>query len=77
LYYVETNPFTKFSGMLLEGNCQNDAQISQLIDEIRGSDAIHRSHQEAISFVEGCLVGFEPTTSSSTVRRSAVELQAP
>ena len=26
---------------------------------------------------KGCLDGFEPSTSSSTVRRSAVELQAP
>jgi geranylgeranyl pyrophosphate synthase len=64
LYYVETNPFTKFSRMLLEGNCQNDAQISLLIDEIRGSDAIHRSHQEAISFVEGGLESLRTVPSS-------------
>jgi geranylgeranyl pyrophosphate synthase len=52
LYYVETNPDAKTARALMDGNCLNDEQISQLIDDIRGSDAIYRSHQEAIAFVE-------------------------
>jgi geranylgeranyl pyrophosphate synthase len=52
LYYVENHPNDPLAQMLREGNCMNEAQLNQMIDAIRASDSIRRSHQEAVEFVE-------------------------
>jgi geranylgeranyl pyrophosphate synthase len=55
LYYAETQPDTRFARALLEGNCLSNEDITQLVEEIRHSDAIERSHQEAVRYVESGL----------------------
>lgn len=55
LHYAEMYPTTKNSRALVEGNCLNDEQITMLVEDIRGSDAIQRSHQEAVRYVESGL----------------------
>lgn len=52
LYYVDNHPMDPLSQMLEKGDCLNDQQVDQLIDSIRKSDSIRRSHQEAVEFVE-------------------------
>jgi geranylgeranyl pyrophosphate synthase len=63
LYYVETHSYESLAQALIEGKCQNDEQITQLIHAIRKSDAIQRSHQEAIDYIEqsvACLADLPP-----------------
>lgn len=55
LHYVETHPHTLYARALLEGNCLDNEQITGLVEEIRNSDAIERSHQEAVRYVESGL----------------------
>lgn len=55
LYYAQMRPETEPSRALLEGNCLSDLQISRLVNDIRESDAIQRSHEEAVQYVESGL----------------------
>jgi geranylgeranyl pyrophosphate synthase len=53
IFYAETHPEDPDATDLLEGRCiQSTEQIDRLIANIRSSDAIRLSHQEAIRFVE-------------------------
>jgi geranylgeranyl pyrophosphate synthase len=52
LYYVETHPEDPLAKMLMAGECLSEGQVNRLIDSIRKSDAIRRSHQEAVDYVE-------------------------
>lgn len=52
LYYVDTHPNDILTQQLRAGKCLNDEQVDRLIADIRKSDAIRRSHQEAVEFVE-------------------------
>lgn len=65
LLYVESHPNDPLAQMLTEGKCLNDQQVDQLIDSIRKSDAIRRSHQEAVEFVERGLEGLCSLPASS------------
>lgn len=56
LFYVETHPDDPLARMLVSGKCLNESQVERLIDSIRKSDAIRRSHQEAVEYVERGLV---------------------
>ncbi len=52
LYYAETHPNDPHARLLKEGSCLNDEEIECLVKSIRKSDAIQRSHQEAVAYVE-------------------------
>lgn len=52
ILYAEEFPSEPCSRSLLEGKCLHDEQINQLVESIRQSDVILRSHQEAIAYVE-------------------------
>ncbi len=55
LYYVDTHPQDPLTRWLREGRCLDDEQASRLIESIRESDSIQRSHQEAVEHVERAL----------------------
>lgn len=55
LLYAENHPYDPLSVALQEGKCLDDNQISCLIDLIRKSDAIQRSHEMAVVYVENGL----------------------
>lgn len=65
LHYVEAHPHDPLSQALLEGKCLNDEQVTCLIESIRNSDAIRRSHSEAIAYVERGLAALRQTPPSS------------
>lgn len=52
LHYVEAHPGDSLAQKLREGQCLSDDQVDRLLDSIRKSDAIRRSHQEAVAYVE-------------------------
>ncbi len=52
LIFSETHPDHPFSRAMQQGKCLDDDQVTQLVAEIRKSDAIERSHQEAVQYVE-------------------------
>lgn len=52
IHYAESHPGDPFARALIEGQCLDEDQISGLVDIIRQSDAIQRSHQEAMNYVE-------------------------
>jgi geranylgeranyl pyrophosphate synthase len=52
IQYVEAHPNEDPSRTLREGKCLDDAQTDCLIESIRSSDSIRRSHREAIQYVE-------------------------
>jgi geranylgeranyl pyrophosphate synthase len=62
--YAETYPNDPQARALFEGRCLDDEQINQLVRQIRQSDAIQRSHQEAISYVERGLASLRLTGNS-------------
>jgi geranylgeranyl pyrophosphate synthase len=55
LEYVDTHPGSPFSKPLREGTCLDNEQIDRLVEAVRKSDAIQRSHQEAVEHVERSL----------------------
>lgn len=52
LLYVESHPDDIYAKLLMSGKCLTEEQISRMIESIRQSDAIRRSHQEAVDFIE-------------------------
>ncbi len=50
--YAESHPEDPLAQALFEGRCLADSQIDSLVDAVRHSDAIHRSHREAMDYVE-------------------------
>jgi geranylgeranyl pyrophosphate synthase len=52
LVYVEAHPGDPLAQALNRGECLSDEQVTCLVDSVRKSDAIRRSHQEAVTFVE-------------------------
>lgn len=52
LRYIEKHPADKLAILLQEGQCLNDEQVDQMIEAIRSSGAIRRSHQDAVDYVE-------------------------
>jgi len=57
IMYAESHPAEPLSLALVEGRCLDDDQISHLVECIRQSDAIQRSYQEAVAYVECGLEG--------------------
>jgi geranylgeranyl pyrophosphate synthase len=56
IIYGEQHPEDPLTASLLEGHCpQEPAQVEQLIENIRRSEAIQRGHQEAVTYVETAL----------------------
>jgi len=64
IYFAEMHPEHDLTHYLVDGLCIDDQdEIERLIDSIRSSEAIERSHQEAIQFVETAIRNlnqFEP-----------------
>ncbi len=52
LYWAEMNPNTPEARALVSGECLDDERIARLIEAIRSSPAIHKSHAEAVQHVE-------------------------
>lgn len=52
LYYIDSHPNEPYVQAIREGKCLNDEQVDCLIEAVRKSDAIQRSHQEAVAYVE-------------------------
>jgi geranylgeranyl pyrophosphate synthase len=52
LEYVDCYPEDPLAQMLQEGKCLDNRQVDSLLDSIRQSDAIRRSHQEAVAYIE-------------------------
>ncbi len=52
LIHVDNHPEDPLSAALAEGKCLDDEQITYLVESIRSGNAIHQSHQVAVSFVE-------------------------
>lgn len=73
LHYVDTHPNDPLSQTLLAGKCLNDEQVNCLIESIRKSDAIQRSHNEAIAYVERGLAALRQAP-PSTERLALEEL---
>jgi geranylgeranyl pyrophosphate synthase len=52
LNYIDSHPTEPYVQAMREGKCLNDEQVDCLIEAIRNSDAIQKSHQEAVAYVE-------------------------
>lgn len=52
LHYVESHPNDPLTQALNEGNCLDGEQAEKLITSIHSSDAIRRSHQDAVEHVD-------------------------
>ncbi len=52
IHYVENHPHDPLALALNEGDCLNDAQTETLLACIRNSDAIPRSHKDAVDHVD-------------------------
>lgn len=64
LLYTAEHPNDPQARLLRDGKCLEDDQIDSLIDSIRKSDAIRKSHQEAVSYVERGLESLRALPSS-------------
>jgi geranylgeranyl pyrophosphate synthase len=73
LLYMEGHPYDPLSVMLREGKCLDDQQVSCLVDSIRSSDAIQRSHEVAVTYVEHGLDSLR-LVPASTVRYTLEDL---
>lgn len=51
LHYVETHPNDPLTQALREGVCLDGEKVEKMIASIRGSDAIRRSHEDAVEHV--------------------------
>jgi len=53
IYYIERHPEDPDTTTLREGRCfDSDAQVTRLVQSVRGSDAIKLAQQEAESFID-------------------------
>ena len=52
IFYVDAHPDDKLARMLRTGECLSDPQVDCLVASIRKSDAIRKSHQEAVDYIE-------------------------
>lgn len=52
IYYVDSHPDAPLAQKLRTGDCLDDEQVDHLIHAIRKSDAIRRSHREAVEHIE-------------------------
>jgi len=66
IVYAETHADDPIACDLLEGRfLQSDDRLETLIDNIRNSDAIHLSHQEAVRYVETALLSLRQLPENS------------